>query len=179
MQIVSEVNSFPVYSAVEYSSVAQRVLLSSKESGLRDADQLIIQALSHSLGYMYGEQGIADLVPVPSRKSATRKRGRDFILMHTLELSKIPHVRALPLLRHTRRVQDQSSLNAKDRQRNLSQSLECMQRAPGAYTPVIIVDDVVTTGATLREAGRALHAGGFSVIGAITACVAKPLRYTQ
>jgi predicted amidophosphoribosyltransferase len=54
-----------------------------------------------------------------------------------------------------------------------------MERAEGANIPVIIVDDVVTTGATLREAGRALHAGGFSVIGAITACVAKPLRYTQ
>ncbi len=179
MQINSEVNSFPAYSAVEYSSVAQRVLLSSKESGLRDADQLIVQALSHSLGYMYGEQGIADLVPVPSRKSATRKRGRDFILMHTLELSKNRHVRVLPLLRHTRRVRDQSSLNAKERQRNLSQSLACTERAQGAHTPVIIVDDVVTTGATLREAGRALHAGGFCVIGAITACVAKPLRYTQ
>jgi predicted amidophosphoribosyltransferase len=179
MQINSEVNSFPVYSAVEYSSVAQRVLLSSKESGLRDADQLIIQALSHSLGYMYGEQGIADLVPVPSRKAATRKRGRDFILTHTIELSENPHVRALPLLRHTRQVQDQSSLNAKERQRNLSRSLTCIERAQGANAPVIIVDDVVTTGATLREAGRALHAGGFCVIGAITACVAKPLRYTQ
>jgi predicted amidophosphoribosyltransferase len=179
MQIVSEVNSFPVYSAVEYSSVAQRVLLSSKESGLLDADQLIIQALSHSLGYMYGEQGIADLVPVPSRKSATRRRGRNFVLTQTIELSKNPHVLARPILSHTRRIQDQSLLNAKERQRNLSRSLECMERAEGANIPVIIVDDVVTTGATLREAGRALHAGGFSVIGAITACVAKPLRYTQ
>jgi predicted amidophosphoribosyltransferase len=178
-QIVSEVNAFPVYSAVEYSSVAQRVLLSSKESGLIDADQLIIQALSHSLSYMYGEQGIADLVPVPSRKSATRRRGRNFILTHTIELSKDPKVLTRPLLRHTRRIQDQSLLSATERQSNLSGSLVCKEKAEGLRTPIIIVDDVVTTGATLREAGRALHAGGFTVIGAITACVAKPLRYTQ
>jgi predicted amidophosphoribosyltransferase len=76
-------------------------------------------------------------------------------------------------------VKDQSSLNAKERQSNLDGSLECLRKAELAGTPVIIVDDVITTGATLREAGRALHAGGFSVIGAVTACVAKPLRYSQ
>jgi predicted amidophosphoribosyltransferase len=177
--ITTERNSFPVYSAIEYSSVARRVLVSSKESGLFDADQLILQALMHSLSYLYGEIGIADLVPVPSRKSATRRRGRNFLLTHTLELSKNPRVLTRPLLHHTRRVKDQTSLNAKQRQINLSGSFDCITMAGSAHIPVIIVDDVVTTGATLREAGRALHAGGFTVLGAITACVAKPLRYTQ
>lgn len=178
-QISSELNSFPVYSAVEYSSVAKRVLLGSKEAGLLDADQLIIQALNHCLRYMYGEIGIADLVPVPSRKSATRRRGRDFITSHTNELAKDPYVLTRPLLRHTRRIQDQSSLNAKERASNLLGALDCIERAAESSTPVIIVDDVVTTGATLREAGRALYEGGFTVIGAVTACVAKPLRYSQ
>ena len=41
---------------------------------------------------------------------------------------------------------------------------------------VILVDDVVTTGATLREAARALSGEGFHVIGSVTACVAQPLR---
>ena len=175
-QITSEVNTFPVYSAVEYSSVAQRVLLSSKESGLYGADQLIGQALIHALNYFYGEKGIADLVPVPSRKSATRRRGRNFLLIHTHELAKNPRVLTRPVLGHTRRVKDQTSLNARERQANLSGSLACLQIAERPNVPVIIVDDVITTGATLREAGRALHAGGFTVIGAITACVAKPLR---
>jgi predicted amidophosphoribosyltransferase len=181
-QITSRVNTFPVYSAVEYSSVAARVLLSSKESGLLDADQLIVQALTHTLNYMYGEIGIADLVSVPSRKMATRRRGRDFISSHTLVLAKshsLPSVRIGPLLRHIRSVKDQSSLNAIERRSNLDGSFECMRKAERPGSPVIIVDDVITTGATLREAGRALHEGGFTVIGAITACVAKPLRYSQ
>jgi hypothetical protein len=58
--------SFPVYSAVTYSLVAQKVLLGAKESALHDADRLILQALSHSLAYFYSEVGIADLVPIPS-----------------------------------------------------------------------------------------------------------------
>lgn len=181
-QVTSCVNTFPVYSAVEYSSVAARVLLSSKESGLLDADQLIVQALAHTLNYMYGEIGIADLVPVPSRKMATRRRGRDFISSQTQVLAKshsLPSVRIEPLLRHIRSVKDQSSLNAIERQRNLDGSFECMKKAQRPGSPLIIVDDVITTGATLREAGRALHEGGFTVIGAITSCVAKPLRYSQ
>jgi len=181
-KVTSRVNTFPVYSAVEYSSVAARVLLGSKESGLLDADQLIVQALTHSLSYMYGEIGIADLVPVPSRKMATRRRGRDFISSHTQVLAKqhsLPSGPMRPLLRHIRSVKDQSSLNAIERRSNLDGSLECLKKAEREGIPVIIVDDVITTGATLQEAGRALHAGGFTVIGAITACVAKPLRYTQ
>jgi predicted amidophosphoribosyltransferase len=41
---------------------------------------------------------------------------------------------------------------------------------------VIIVDDLVTSGATLSEAVRALRVGGFLVLGSVTACLAKPLR---
>ena len=162
-QVTSRVNTFPVYSAVEYSSVATRVLLSSKESGLLAADQLILQALTHSLSYLYGEIGIADLVPVPSRNMATRRRGRDFIFSHTQALAKshsFPNVPIGPLLRHIRSVKDQSSLSAIERRNNLDGSLVCMKKAERSGLPVIIVDDVITTGATLQEAGRALHAGG-------------------
>ena len=40
--------------------------------------------------------------------------------------------------------------------------------------PLIIVDDLVTTGATLAEAIRALRTAGFTVIGAVTGAVANP-----
>ena len=79
-----------MYSAVAYSLVAQKVLLGAKESALQDADRLILQALSHSLSYFYSEIGIADLVPIPSRKANTRKRGRDFILEQTHAISQTP-----------------------------------------------------------------------------------------
>ncbi|MFM9151824.1 MAG: ComF family protein [Candidatus Planktophila sp.] len=169
----------PVYSAVAYSLVAQKVLLGSKESALKDADQLIAQALLHSLSYMYSEIGIADLVPVPSRKSASRKRGRDFIFDQSKLLARDPRVEVRPILQHQRKVKDQSALNAHDREINLRGALSCANRADEENIPVIIVDDLLTSGATLREAARALFHAGYEVIGAVTACVAKPLRYTQ
>ena len=169
----------PVYSAVAYSPVAQKVLLGSKESALIDADQLITQALTHSLSYLYSEIGIADLVPVPSRKSATRRRGRDFISDQCKLLARNPRVEIRPILQHQRRVKDQSVLNAHDREINLHGALGCANRADVENIPVIIVDDLLTSGATLREAARVLFYAGYEVIGAVTACVAKPLRYTQ
>ena len=171
--------SFPVYSAVAYSLVAQKVLLGAKEAALHDADQLIHQALTHSLAYFYSEIGIADLVPIPSRKINTRKRGRDFILEQTYELSQQPSVQVRAILSHARRVKDQTTLNSRSREINLSQSMKCANQVESSNIPVIIIDDLVTSGATLREAGRALSAAGYKVIGAVTACVAKPLRYTQ
>ncbi len=171
--------SFPVYSAVAYSPVAQKVLLGAKEGALHVADQLILQALTHSLAYFYSEVGIADLVPIPSRKMNTRKRGRDFILEQTYEISRTPLVSVRAILSHSRWVKDQSTLNSQTREINLSQSMRCANREEPTNIPVIIIDDLVTSGATLREAGRALYGAGYTVIGAVTACVAKPLRYTQ
>ena len=171
--------SFPVYSAVTYSPVAQKVLLGAKESALHDADRLILQALTHSLSYFYSEVGIADLVPIPSRKTNTRKRGRNFIEDQTKALSQSPQVQVRAILSHSRKVKDQTTLNSQSRERNLSQSMRCANREVSSNIPVILIDDLVTSGATLREAGRALHRGGYTVIGAVTACVAKPLRYTQ
>ena len=171
--------SFPVYSAVAYSPVAQKVLLGAKESALQDADRLILQALSHSLAYFYSEVGIADLVPIPSRKTNTRKRGRDFILDQTNALSRSPRVHVRPILSHSRKVKDQTTLDSRSRELNLSQSMRCVNREDSSSIPVILIDDLVTSGATLREAGRALHGAGYTVIGGVTACVAKPLRYTQ
>jgi len=74
-----------------------------------------------------------------------------------------------------RPVKDQSGLHAGERVKNMEGALAIKPgRIPLA--DLILVDDVVTTGATLREAARALTAAGCHVIGSVTACVAQPLR---
>jgi predicted amidophosphoribosyltransferase len=66
-------------------------------------------------------------------------------------------------------VRDQAALNAQQRADNLAGAL-CTTRTmrPRAGDAVVVVDDVVTTGATLTEAVRALHTAGNSVLGAAT-----------
>ncbi|MEY4973083.1 MAG: Phosphoribosyl transferase domain, partial [Actinomycetota bacterium] len=46
----------------------------------------------------------------------------------------------------------------------------------GLRGSVVLIDDLVTTGATLSEAARALRYAGITVIGAVTAALASPLR---
>ena len=123
-QWISANLTFPVYSAIVYSSVASRVLLASKERNLKSADTLISKALSHALTYFLKEIGGDFFVPVPSRISATRLRGRKFVASHTEFLSESTGLAMYDNLIHTRRVVDQSSLDAKARQKNLQGSLK-------------------------------------------------------
>jgi predicted amidophosphoribosyltransferase len=113
------------------------------------------------------------LVPVPSRRSVVRSRGHDPRLRvsrratATLRAAGSPaHVG--PLLRPARRVVDQSELDAAARATNLAGSMRCIggpvTRQAREHT-VVVVDDVLTTGSTAREAQRALECGGLTVVG--------------
>lgn len=80
----------------------------------------------------------------------------------------------LPLLQHERLVRDQSRLDRSGRSENLAMALSVKPRFIGNYSGemVVILDDLVTTGATISEANRALSKAGFQVQAAATACVA-------
>ncbi len=168
-----------VYSAVLYSPVAKRIILSAKENGIKAADDLIIDALTHSLHLLLRDFEMGILVPAPSRKSSNRKRGRDFLSEITHSIARSESLECMDLLIHTRKVKDQSGLSAHDRSENIYQALAINRnKLPrlGVDTDVILVDDLLTTGATLLEARRALKVRGVRVIAAITACLSPPLR---
>jgi predicted amidophosphoribosyltransferase len=84
--------------------------------------------------------------------------------------------RVVPWLRHARRVADQSGLTHHDRADNLAGALMIRPRGrvPTTTGRVVVVDDIVTSGATLAEAVRALRAGGVAVTG--TAVIAATTR---
>jgi len=108
------------------------------------------------------------LVPVPSTRSVVRRRGHDPLLRITRAASatlrrqgRVASV-AQPL-RAVHRPQDQAGLDAAARLANLHGAMRARPlERPGS---VVIVDDVVTTGATTREAQRALEAAGVLVVG--------------
>ena len=100
------------------------------------------------------------LLPVPLHRARLRRRGYD----QALELAK-PLARALSLpllddvLHRHKTTTAQSRLDADARQRNLRDAFAV---APGAKLPahVVLLDDVMTTGATLHAAARALRMAG-------------------
>jgi predicted amidophosphoribosyltransferase len=86
-------------------------------------------------------------------------------------------------LGYSKKVKDQSGLNSEERWNNLNDSLVVKGKSFSSQLPsgeaqgVLLVDDLVTTGATLLAAEKALNQAGIRAIGAVTACVAQPLRY--
>lgn len=178
----SNSNTLKVYSSIQYSTVAQRVLLGSKENGLAVADHLVKAGVRNSLKYFTREIGMGILVPIPSRSSMVRKRGRSVMsdLVNSLtrgdhENSQVFHT--CEALIHCRSVKDQSTLSRSQRIRNLEGALKVIGNGEIAWqNPIILVDDLVTSGATLLEAARALRGAGLVVLGAVTACVSQPLR---
>jgi predicted amidophosphoribosyltransferase len=79
-------------------------------------------------------------------------------------------VRVVPVLRGARGLADQAGLDAAARAANLAGALRLVHGGERlvAGRAVVVVDDVVTTGATLAECGRCLRAAGAVVVGAAT-----------
>lgn len=144
-----------------YEGALRAVLLAHKERGRL--------ALAAPLGGLLAgavdelRTGPAVLVPVPSARSAVRARGHDHALRLARAAASAAGLDAAPLLVQARRVADQSGLDAAARAANLRGALTA--RRPLDGLPVVVVDDVVTTGATLVEAARALRAAGGRVRG--------------
>lgn len=120
------------------------------------------------------------LVPVPSRPDAVRRRGHDPVLRTArLAASRLRrtgtdatvHRALVPAVR----LADQAGLTAGQRAANLHGALRARTPA-GAGAPavsVVVVDDVITTGATAREAQRALVEAGFRVVGIATVAATR------
>ena len=170
----SRVSDVAVYSAISYSPVAKNILLAAKEQSIKSADQLVHIALGSSLQELFQKHSSCALVPIPSGRSSNRRRGRDFICEMAISVAKDFGVAVLPLLEHRRVIRDQSNLNIAGRRENLAMALSIKPEFHGIYSgeSVVILDDLVTTGATINEANRALTRGGFKVQAAATACVA-------
>ncbi|MEU5877339.1 phosphoribosyltransferase family protein [Spirillospora sp. NPDC047279] len=127
--------------------------------------------------------GVVGVVAVPSARGAVRARGHDAVrrmageAVRELRAAGVPAER-LDVLRQGRRVADQAGLSASARSVNLAGAFEVGGRAAGraAGRRVVVVDDVVTSGASLAEAARALRAAGAVVMGAATVA-ATPRRW--
>lgn len=164
-----------IYSSVEYSDVASKVILAAKESHVKIADHLVTEAISFSMQHWLRNEWIDTLIPIPSRKSVARTRGRQFIEEIATAASQESGHRVASILTHSRAVRDQSGLGAEQRWNNLDGSM-VVKGSPIGLGKVLLVDDLVTTGATLSEAARALRYAGIEVIGAVTAAIAQPVR---
>lgn len=181
----------PTYAVSDYDGVAKAALLAHKEHGrLALAGPLgvalgwsvlgLLSALPRPPGTVAHRQrpvpSVA-LVPAPSAPAVVRSRGHDPLLriaraaVHRLRAAGVD-AGCSPVVVRGRSVADQAGLTARQRSRNLAGALTVASRLPAR--PLVVVDDVVTTGATAAEVARSLRANGGDVIG--VAVVAATVR---
>jgi predicted amidophosphoribosyltransferase len=105
------------------------------------------------------------LVPVPSSPAGLRERGRDHVRELTVRAVAELRAAGMPatearLLRRRGRVRDSAGLSAAQRRANLAGTFQRLTGRPSPDALLVVVDDVVTTGATLTQAAGALAHGG-------------------
>ncbi|MEW2049439.1 phosphoribosyltransferase family protein [Streptomyces sp. NPDC005476] len=176
-----------VHAAARYADEVRAVLLAHKERGALALARPLGAALAGAVRAGTGEVGRGEvgrgegegprsprgvlLVPVPSARAVVRARGHDparrIALAAAGELRRagVP-ARVAAVLRQRRAVADQSGLDARQRLDNLVGALTVV---PGGARvlcggPVVLVDDVVTTGASLAEAARAVRTAAATVV---------------
>jgi ComF family protein len=151
----------PVRSAVRLDPVVRRLVHRFKYQGW----WRLAQSFAPRMAPLLRDAGNADLVPVPlaSRRQASRGYNQANELAIALgAITGLP-VRADRLLR-VRETPTQTRLTPERRLANLAGAFG----ATGCHRPVILVDDVFTTGATLCSAATELLDRGAEQVGAIT-----------
>lgn len=180
----------PPYAVGAYEDTLRTLVLAHKERRVlalaRPLGGLLAASVAQALADARAAGGVV-LVPVPSRPRAVRERGHDptaaMVRAAAAALRRDHDVVTARLLRVRPGLVDQAGLDAGARAANLAGSMAVSgdvvrrlgRRCPRAH--VVVCDDVVTTGATLREAQRALEAVGLPVLAAATvAATARKVR---
>lgn len=152
----------PVHAALSFDGVAARCIRRLKEDGETMLARPLAHALAAAVTLAVGAAPDAQLTPMPTSASAFRRRGYRVPDL----LIRCAGWAPSRLLALTRSTADQRGLTREERARNVHASMR-VRHARDARC-VVLIDDVVTTGATLDEAARALRTAGITVVGAAT-----------
>ncbi|MBD7957192.1 ComF family protein [Microbacterium sp. Sa4CUA7] len=156
---VRRIDTVGVHSALVFDGVVARVVRAFKEDGRTALAAALAPALAAAVGSCAGG---AIVVPVPASRAAMRRRGYRPVELVCRRAGLAPE----RLLQAVRPTADQRGLPREARVANITGSMRARDVAAGVR--VVVVDDVVTTGATLTEAARALRSAGAVVVGAAT-----------
>ena len=152
----------PVFSLGRYAGPRRAAILATKEHGRTDLVAPLASAVHAGVARLLA-WGIVErpltLVPAPTRRSAARRRGGDPVLAMARAAST-PGVAVAAALRMRAFTRDSVGLSAAEREQNIAGRVLLRADVAGE---VLLIDDVVTTGATGCESVRVLHAAGARV----------------
>lgn len=155
------------------TGILRRVIVTWKEQGATRLTGVLDHHLAAAVVPHARPGRPVVLVPVPTSRRSRRERGCD--LVDELSRAAARRLRRAGVevvvrqaLSHAHETRDQSGLGAEARWANLEGAFRSTGRLRGAgdkEVDIVVVDDILTTGATVTEALRALAAAGHRPVG--------------
>lgn len=150
----------------DYSGVIREAIHAFKFEGRRT----LARPLAALVLAQWGDRlaaGVGGLVPVPLTSAREQQRGYNQAALLAEEVAARLTVRVRPRwLARVRATLPQSDLGAAERRANVRGAFAADPAAAGHH--VVVVDDVLTTGATAAECARALREVGAARVGVLT-----------
>jgi len=147
-------------------------------AGMDPAPAAVMAAIARALARRAPDPAADCIVPIPLHIRRARARGFNPAALLAREIARACRLPLRPTgLRRLRDTPSQTGLDRGERRLNVADAFECTRLRVAGATPVTVwlVDDVVTTGATLREAAQCLSAHGVTRV--VGLCIARtPLR---
>lgn len=152
----------PVFSLGRYAGARRAAIIAMKERGRTDLVGPLAVAVNAGLTRLV-TWGIVELpltlVPAPTRWAAARRRGGDPVTA-LARAAAPPGVAVVSALRMRAFTRDSVGLSAGQRQLNIAGRVQVRKTVHGE---VLLLDDIVTTGATVCESVRILGISGARV----------------
>ena len=143
-----------LYCPFIYDGYVRKSLLQFKSDG---AKYLGKSFANHIAELLISNQVEFDLiVPVPSHKDTIKKRGYNPAYVLAEELSKITQIPFEDVFYKTRKTKNQKFLDYNQRQENLDNSMILLNKSIVKAKNILIIDDIITTGATIESCAKLL-----------------------
>ena len=180
-----------IFAGSRYTPDISKIILAAKEDNQVQARIFLAERLTQSLRKALEStsrnknQSAKNVViiPIPSRRSADRKRGFahiELLVKKFIIMNETVSFQVLDCLIHSRKISDQSSLNFHERAMNMKgafvvDQIKYLEIYPtkNSNSAVFLLDDLVTTGATVQAANSALFALGGRVDGVLASCATE------
>lgn len=161
----------PVFALGRYAGARRQAIVAMKDHGRTDLVAPLARTLAIGIHRLL-TWGMVELplaiVPAPTRRLAARRRGGDPVArMVTAAVAGHPDITVVAALRMKALVRDSVGLGSAARERNIAGRVLLRGRPLPGLHEVLVVDDIVTTGATARESVRILQTAGMQVAGVL------------
>ncbi|CAB4666713.1 unannotated protein [freshwater metagenome] len=153
---VAHVSGIPLWVTAYYGGSVRRAIVAYKEEGVTSLRKPLSFAIANGIAHFAQEYPDLVVVPIPSRIQALRSRGEDAIgelAVAGTRAAGLPASAVQRMIRMSPLVRDQGGLGAAARRRNMTGALKLSPALVArSRARLVLIDDVVTTGETVRAA---------------------------